>query len=78
MGRMHDGVYVNPNSQAESDNRYRIVTEILHTLPESIPVVIRYPVFVKELMDRATAPPVAPCNAGRQGPHRLSQRLLPL
>ncbi len=55
-GEWHDGIYVDPSVQAQSDNRYRIVTEILHTLPASIPIVIRYPVYIKELMDRTTAP----------------------
>lgn len=57
-GEWHDGLYVvDPASQPESDNRYRIAKKILSTVPATIPVTFRYPVYIKELMDRTVAPP---------------------
>ena len=49
-GEWHsDGIYTDPNSREGADFRYKLYRYILDTTPDSIPVMIRYPYFIKEI-----------------------------
>ncbi len=50
-GEWHTSQYTSPSSRTDADTRYRIIQTILSTTPASIPVVIRYPIFIKEAME---------------------------
>lgn len=59
-GEWHTSQYTNPFSRPEADNRYRIIKAILDTTPASIPVVIRYPIFIKEILELPTPSGASP------------------
>ncbi|WP_248930570.1 DUF4832 domain-containing protein [Paenibacillus hamazuiensis] len=50
-GEWHTSQYTDPFNRTEADTRYRIIQKILSTTPASIPVVIRYPIFIKEVTE---------------------------
>jgi chitodextrinase len=50
-GEWHDSQYTDPFNRSQADTRYRIVKQILDTTPASIPVALRYPIFVKEILE---------------------------
>jgi chitodextrinase len=53
-GEWHTSQYTDPFSRTDADTRYRIIQTILDTTPASIPVVIRYPIFIKEVTELPT------------------------
>ncbi len=53
-GEWHSGLYTDLTSRSEADVRYRIVKKILDTIPETIPVAIRYPIALKEILELPT------------------------
>ncbi|WP_123042053.1 DUF4832 domain-containing protein [Cohnella candidum] len=53
-GEWHTSQYTDPFSRTDADTRYRIIKKILSTTPASIPVVIRYPIFIKEVTELPT------------------------
>ncbi len=50
-GEWHDSQFTDAFNRAQADTRYRVVKKILDTTPASIPVAIRYPIFVKEVLE---------------------------
>ncbi|GAA1394414.1 DUF4832 domain-containing protein [Catellatospora coxensis] len=50
-GEWHTGTLTNPSSVEEAPARYRIVKKIADTTPASIPLALRYPIYVKEMVD---------------------------
>ncbi|BCJ76792.1 hypothetical protein CS0771_63360 [Catellatospora sp. IY07-71] len=50
-GEWHTGTLTNPSSVEEAPARYRIAKKILDTTPASMPVVMRYPIYIKEVVD---------------------------
>lgn len=50
-GEWHDSQYTDPFNRDQADTRYRVVKKILDTTPASIPVALRYPIFVKEILE---------------------------
>ncbi|MBB6734675.1 DUF4832 domain-containing protein [Cohnella zeiphila] len=59
-GEWHTSQYTDPFSRTDADTRYRIIQTILSTTPASIPVVIRYPIFIKEATELPTPSGSAP------------------
>ncbi|MFC5405543.1 DUF4832 domain-containing protein [Cohnella soli] len=53
-GEWHTSQFTDPFSRTDADTRYRIIKQILNTTPSSIPVVIRYPIFIKEVLELPT------------------------
>ena len=57
-GEWHsDGIYTDSNSQEGADLRYELFKYILDTTPDNIPVRIRYPYFIKEMLYLGVNPP---------------------
>ncbi|MBB5868127.1 chitodextrinase [Allocatelliglobosispora scoriae] len=50
-GEWHTGGLTNPSSVEEAPARYRIVKKIADTTPATIPLVMRYPIYIKEVTD---------------------------
>ncbi|MFG2042493.1 DUF4832 domain-containing protein [Dactylosporangium sp. NPDC048998] len=50
-GEWHTGGYTNPSAADEAPTRYRIVKKILDTTPATMPLVMRYPIYIKEIVD---------------------------
>jgi hypothetical protein len=59
-GEWHTSIYTDAFNRQYADTRYRIVQKIISTTPSSIPVVVRYPIFIRELL----TPSVMPAPAG--------------
>ncbi|WP_171687009.1 DUF4832 domain-containing protein [Paenibacillus planticolens] len=53
-GEWHTSSFTDPFNRTQADTRYRIIKSILGTTPASIPVVIRYPIFIKEVLELPT------------------------
>ncbi|WP_168122328.1 DUF4832 domain-containing protein [Paenibacillus sp. HB172176] len=53
-GEWHSCSFCDPFNRQQADTRFRVVKQILATTPVTIPVVIRYPIFIKELMELPT------------------------
>jgi hypothetical protein len=50
-GEWHTGTLTNSSSVEEAPARYRIVKKIADTTPASIPLAMRYPIYIKEMID---------------------------
>ncbi|WP_203719453.1 DUF4832 domain-containing protein, partial [Asanoa siamensis] len=50
-GEWHTGGLTNPSSVEEAPARYRIMKRIADTTPASVPLAMRYPIYVKEVVD---------------------------
>ncbi len=50
----HSGPFTGPSSREDADVRYRLIKHMLDTLPVTIPVAIRYPIFIKEFLELPT------------------------
>ncbi|MDI1461286.1 DUF4832 domain-containing protein [Catellatospora sp. KI3] len=50
-GEWHTGTLTNSSSVEEAPARYRIVKKIVDTTPATIPLVMRYPIYIKEVVD---------------------------
>ncbi|GHJ42849.1 hypothetical protein Cs7R123_01910 [Catellatospora sp. TT07R-123] len=50
-GEWHTGTLTNSSSVEEAPARYRIVKKIADTTPATIPIVMRYPIYIKEVTD---------------------------
>ncbi len=59
-GEWHTSIYTDPFNRTYADTRYRIVQKILSSTPSNLPLVIRYPIFIREM----TTPSVMPAPAG--------------
>jgi hypothetical protein len=49
-GEWHTSLYTDPFTQEYASPRYHIVKKILDTTPDTTPIVIRYPIFIKEFL----------------------------
>src|SRR5579859_1195908 len=59
-GEWHDDQYTDPFNRTEADTRYRVIQKIASTTPDSLPILIRYPLYIREV----TTPSVMPAPAG--------------
>ena len=50
-GEWHTSLYTDLTNRSYADVRYRLVKKILDTTPATIPVAIRYPMVLKELLE---------------------------
>ncbi|MEV4537713.1 DUF4832 domain-containing protein [Asanoa sp. NPDC049518] len=50
-GEWHTGGLTNPSSVEEAPARYRIMKRIADTTPVTIPLAMRYPIYIKEVVD---------------------------
>lgn len=55
-GEWHSGLYTELNNRADGDIRYKIIERILNTTPNSLPIAMRYPMHMKEVLDVLPAP----------------------
>lgn len=72
-GEWHSGRYTELSNRREGDTRYRIVEKILHTTPNTIPIAMRYPMHLREILDELPVPegsePLAQIQRDRLGHH---------
>jgi hypothetical protein len=55
-GEWHSGRYTNLSNREYGDTRYRIVQRILETTPDNIPIALRYPRHMREILDELPPP----------------------
>jgi hypothetical protein len=55
-GEWHSGLYTDLDNRADGDTRYRIVKKILDTTPESMPIAMRYPMHIREILEELPVP----------------------
>ncbi len=55
-GEWHSGLYTDLSSRADGDTRYRIIERILNTTPNSLPIAMRYPMHIREILDELPVP----------------------
>lgn len=55
-GEWHSGRYTDLSNRADGDTRYRIIKKILDTTPDNIPVAMRYPMHIREILDELPVP----------------------
>lgn len=55
-GEWHSGLYTDLSSRADGDTRYRIIKKILETTPDNIPLAMRYPMHIREILDELPVP----------------------
>lgn len=55
-GEWHSGRYTELSNRSDGDTRYRIIKKILDTTPESIPLAMRYPMHIREILDEIPVP----------------------
>lgn len=55
-GEWHSGLYTELSNRADGDTRYRIIKKILDTTPETIPLAMRYPMHIREILDELPVP----------------------
>lgn len=72
-GEWHSGRYTELSNRSEGDTRYRIVEEILNTTPNTIPIAMRYPMHLREILDELPVPegsePLTQTQRDRLGHH---------
>jgi hypothetical protein len=55
-GEWHSGRYTDLDNRADGDTRYRIVKRILETTPETMPIAMRYPMHIREILQELPVP----------------------
>jgi len=55
-GEWHSGRYTDLDNRADGDTRYRIVKKILETTPETMPIAMRYPMHIREILQELPVP----------------------
>jgi len=55
-GEWHSGLYTDLDNRADGDTRYRIVKKILDTTLETMPIAMRYPMHIREILDELPVP----------------------
>jgi hypothetical protein len=55
-GEWHSGLYSDLSSKADGDVRYRIIERILNTTPDILPLAMRYPMHIREILDELPTP----------------------
>lgn len=72
-GEWHSGRYTDLSNRADGDTRYRIVKKILDTTPNTIPIAMRYPMHIREILDELPVPegsePLTQVQRDRLGHH---------
>jgi len=72
-GEWHSGRYTDLSSRIDGDTRYRIVKKILDTTPETMPIAMRYPMHIREILDELPVPagsePLTQVQRDRLGHH---------
>ncbi len=72
-GEWHTGLYTHLSSRGDGDTRYRIIKKILNTTPDMIPIAMRYPMHIKEILDELPVPegsePLTTVQRDRLGHH---------
>lgn len=72
-GEWHSGRYTSLSSREDGDTRYRIVKKILDTTPDNIPIAMRYPMHIREILDELPVPegcePLSQVERDRIGHH---------
>ena len=72
-GEWHSGRYTDLSSRIDGDTRYRIIKRILDTSPESMPIAMRYPMHIREILEELPVPegsePLTKVQRDRLGHH---------
>ena len=72
-GEWHSGLYTQLSNRSDGDTRYRIVKKILETTPDNIPIAMRYPMHIREILDELPVPegsePLSQVQRDRLGQH---------
>jgi len=72
-GEWHSGLYTDLSSRDDGDTRYRIIKKILDTTPDNIPLVMRYPMHIREILEELPVPegsdPLTQVQRDRLGHH---------
>jgi hypothetical protein len=72
-GEWHSGPYTDLTNQSDGAARYRIIKRILDTTPDTIPLAMRYPMHLRELLDELPVPdgsePLTQAQRDRLGLH---------
>lgn len=55
-GEWHSGLYTDLSNRKDGDTRYRIIRQILETTPDHIPLAMRYPMHIREILDELPVP----------------------
>ena len=55
-GEWHSGPYTQLASKTDGATRYRIIKRILDTTPDTIPLAMRYPMHLREILDELPTP----------------------
>jgi len=55
-GEWHSGPYTELTSKSDGATRYRIIKRILDTTPDTIPLGMRYPMHLREILDELPVP----------------------
>ena len=55
-GEWHTGRYTDLSSRTDGDTRYRIVKRFLETTPDHLPLAMRYPMHIREILDELPVP----------------------
>ncbi|WP_372949512.1 DUF4832 domain-containing protein [Mariniphaga sp.] len=55
-GEWHSGLYTDLSNRNDGDTRYRIIKKILETTPDNIPLAMRYPMHIREILDELPVP----------------------
>lgn len=72
-GEWHSGVYTELSNRSDGDTRYRIIKRILETTPNTLPIIMRYPMHIREILDELPVPanstPMTQVQRDRLGHH---------
>ncbi len=55
-GEWHSGLYTHLSNRNDGNTRYRIIKKILETTPDNIPLAMRYPMHIREILDELPVP----------------------
>ena len=72
-GEWHSGPYTELSKKADGATRYRIIKRILDTTPDTLPLAMRYPMHLREILDELPVPegskPLSQIQRDRLGLH---------
>ena len=72
-GEWHSGPYTELSSKSDGTTRYRIIKRILDTTPDTIPLAMRYPMHIREILNELQVPdgsrPLTQVQRDRLGHH---------
>ena len=72
-GEWHTGRYTELSNRNDGDTRYRIIKKILETTPDNIPLAMRYPMHIREILEELSVPefsePLSQLERDRLGHH---------